>query len=175
MSSILVVYHTTDGHTGKICRHLQQAIEHDGHRVEVVCLNHDPQLELDAYDKLVIGASIRYGKHNPKVYDFIGNNSKILSEKPSAFFSVNMVARKPQKRTADTNPYVRKFLKQIPWQPDRVAVFAGKIDYPRYSFMDRNIIHFIMWLTKGPTDPATVKEFTDWEQVEAFAHVISAL
>jgi len=46
--------------------------------------------------------------------------------------------------------------------------FAGKLDYPKYSFWDRKIIQMIMWMTKGPTDPAAVVEFTNWEQVEAF-------
>ncbi len=26
-----------------------------------------------------------------------------------------------------------------------------------------------MWLTQGPTDPATVVDFTGWERVDAFA------
>jgi menaquinone-dependent protoporphyrinogen oxidase len=32
-----------------------------------------------------------------------------------------------------------------------------------------------MLLTKGPTDPGTVVEFTDWQQVEAFGRRIVAL
>ena len=31
-------------------------------------------------------------------------------------------------------------------------MFAGKLDYQRYRFMDRNIIRFIMLVTGGPTD-----------------------
>jgi len=38
--------------------------------------------------------------------------------------------------------------------------------------MDRNIIRFIMWLTKGPTDPNTKVEFTDWQKVDEFAQQI---
>ena len=37
------------------------------------------------------------------------------------------------------------------------------------------MIRLIMWITGGPTDPATVVEFTDWQQVEAFAQVVSEL
>lgn len=35
--------------------------------------------------------------------------------------------------------------------------------------MDRMVIRFIMWMTKGPTHPDAVVEFTDWARVEAFA------
>ena len=53
------------------------------------------------------------------------------------------------------------------------AVFAGKIDYPRYNYFDRTLIRLIMWMTKGPTHPQTVIEFTDWGQVEAFGQRIN--
>ena len=99
----------------------------------------------------------------------------MLESKPNAFFSVNVVARKADKCQPETNPYLKKFLKQIAWEPKQLAVFAGKIDYPKYSFWDRSIIRLIMWITKGPTDPNTVKEFTNWEQVEAFGRVISEM
>ena len=56
-----------------------------------------------------------------------------------------------------------------------MAVFAGKIDYPRYTFWDRAAIRFIMWMTKGPTDPATVVEFTDWDKVDEFASMVAEL
>jgi menaquinone-dependent protoporphyrinogen oxidase len=172
MADILIIYSTTDGHTLKICRHLQQVIETQGDRVRLASIDDAEQLDLDGPDKLVVGASIRYGKHNPEVYRFVESSRRLLDSKPNAFFSVNVVARKPEKRQPDTNPYLKKFLKQITWKPKKLAVFAGKIDYPRYSFMDRTIIRFIMWMTKGPTDPNTVIEFTDWGQVDAFAHEI---
>jgi menaquinone-dependent protoporphyrinogen oxidase len=100
-------------------------------------------------------------------------NRRIVESKPNAFFSVNIVARKPNKNTPQTNPYVRKLIRQISWRPRQLAVFAGMLDYPRYGFWDRQIIRFIMLLTRGPTDSSTVVEFTDWMQVEAFGHLIS--
>jgi menaquinone-dependent protoporphyrinogen oxidase len=175
MAEVLIVYSTTDGHTLKICRRLQQVVEAQDHQVRLVSIDDVEPRDLAGPDKLVVGASIRYGKHNPKVYRFIEDNARVLESKPNAFFSVNVVARKPEKRGPDTNPYVKKFLKQIAWKPGKVAVFAGKIDYPRYSLMDRSIIRLIMWLTKGPTDPSTVIEFTDWEQVDAFGRDISGM
>ena len=68
-----------------------------------------------------------------------------------------------------TNPYVIKFLKQIKWKPKNIAVFAGKIDYPKYKFIDKYAIKFIMWITNGPTDTSQAYDFTDWKKVETFA------
>ena len=55
-----------------------------------------------------------------------------------------------------------------------MAVFAGKIDYPRYGFIDKYMIRLIMWMTKGPTDVSGTFEFTDWSAVENFAERLSS-
>ncbi|MDH5511910.1 MAG: menaquinone-dependent protoporphyrinogen IX dehydrogenase [Gammaproteobacteria bacterium] len=175
MASILIVYSSVDGHTLKICQRLQQVIEQQAHRVKLVSVDENPDADLKSFDKIVIGASIRYGKHRQQVYDFIKRNEKVLDGKPNAFFSVNVVARKPEKNTPETNPYIKQFRQKTSWQPGELAVFAGKIDYQKYGFWDRNIIRLIMWMTKGPTDPGTVAEFTDWGAVEAFGRRVCVM
>ena len=92
-----------------------------------------------------------------------------MDKKETAFFTVNVVARKKEKNTPETNPYMKKFLELSGWKPDKLAVFAGKIDYPKYGFFDKQIIRLIMFITKGPTDTSQTYEFTDWEKVEEFS------
>lgn len=172
MANILIIYSTTDGHTLKICQRLQQVVEQQSHRVTLCAIQDWQGVDLSAFDKIVIGASIRYGKHSPLVVDFVSRNEKLLDSKSNAFFSVNVVARKPEKNRPNTNPYLLKFLRKISWKPKQLAVFAGKIDFPKYRFFDRLMIRFIMWMTKGPTHPDAVVEFTDWHQVEVFGQRI---
>lgn len=172
---ILLAYATTDGHTRRICERLKQVMESLGRQVTVTLLAEAGALDLRSFDRVVIGASIRYGHHQPLVAEFIVKHQSLLESRPSAFFSVNIVARKPNKNTPETNPYCRKFLKSIAWKPALTAVFAGKLDYPKYGFIDRQMIRFIMLITKGPTDPKAVVEFTDWAKVEAFGRAVCAL
>jgi menaquinone-dependent protoporphyrinogen oxidase len=175
MAKILIVYSTTDGQTKKICHRLRQVLEQQEHGVVVVSVQDEPDIDIAAFDKIVIGASIRYGKHSPLIIDFIARNRVLLEGKPNTFFSVNVVARKPEKSRPEHNPYLKMFLKQISWKPRELAVFAGKIDYPSYHFFDRLMIRLIMWMTNGPTDPKAVVEFTDWNQVESFGRLISEM
>ena len=175
MAEVLILYSTTDGHTVEICKRLSATIEQSGDSVELVNLKDGPTLDGREFDKLVIGASIRYGKHQPAVYDFIRKNQAVLEAHPNALFSVNVVARKPEKNTPETNPYLQKFLQQIEWQPQNLGVFAGKISYPDYGFVDKQMIRLIMWMTKGPTDLNTVVEFTDWDKVDEFGRMVAAL
>jgi len=175
MAKILLLYSTTDGHTIEICKRIQGVIEQSGAEVALRDLKDEPDLGPDTFNKIVIGASIRYGKHQPLVQAFIKRNQAVLEAHPNAFFSVNVVARKPEKNTPETNPYLQKFLKKIDWQPQHLAVFAGRIDYPSLGVFDRNMIRFILWMGKGPTDPTGTFEFTDWDKVEEFGQMIARL
>jgi menaquinone-dependent protoporphyrinogen oxidase len=175
MANVLIAYSTTDGHTLRICDRLRGILESQAHQVTLVPVAEAAGAGLEKYDTIVVGASIRYGKHRPEVVAFIEGHAQALNRKASAFFSVNVVARKPEKNQPDTNPYVRKLMRKVAWRPKAVAVFAGKIDYPRYGFVDRMVIRFIMLLTGGPTDPKAVVEFTDWRQVEAFGELLARM
>jgi menaquinone-dependent protoporphyrinogen oxidase len=174
MANILIAYSTTDGHTREICLRIQKVIGLS-HQVTLLPLVDCTAEDLQAFDTIVIGASIRYGKHHPNVITFVNQNASILDSKSNAFFSVNVVARKPEKNTPETNPYLQRFLQQIVWQPKHLAVFAGKLNYPSYRFFDRFMIRLIMWMTKGPTDTNNIYEFTDWNRVEDFGRQVGRM
>ncbi|MDP3877687.1 MAG: menaquinone-dependent protoporphyrinogen IX dehydrogenase [Methylobacter sp.] len=175
MSNVLIVYASKNGQTLKICQKLRSVIERHDHHVTLVPIEAADNVDLNRFDKIIIGASIHYGHHDPAIQAFIEHNQPVLDSKDNAFFSVNVVARKAEKRQPDTNPYLKKFLKRMSWTPKQLTVFAGKIDYPSYSLFDRTVIRFIMWMTKGPTDPTAIIEFTDWEQVTAFGELVSQI
>ena len=161
----LIIYSTTDGQTIAISNKIGEILGDS----KIISIKDAEAEDLNEFETVVIGASSRYGKHKPEVFRFIQENQKILDIKKNAFFSVNVVARKIEKNTPDTNPYMQKFLELSPWSPKKLAVFAGKIDYPKYKFIDKHMIRLIMWITKGPTDVKNTYEFTDWNQVDEFS------
>jgi menaquinone-dependent protoporphyrinogen oxidase len=175
MPRILLAYSTTDGHTLEICERIRDVLIQARTSVVLLEIKGSYTCDLTEFETIVIAASIRYGKHRPEVYRFIEMNREILDRIPSAFFSVNVVARKAGKNTAESNPYLRAFALKTNWIPKLVGVFAGKIDYQRYRYMDRQAIRFIMWLTHGPTNVNSCTDFTDWNSVDLFARKISTL
>ena len=168
MTGSLIIYSSTDGHTKTICQRIMSCIA-DGNSKNILSLKEAAKINLLEFDKIIIGASIRYGRHSSDLYRFIKFNKDILERKDTAFFSVNVVARKIEKSDPETNPYIKKFLKISNWKPRKIAVFAGKVDYPKYRFFDKYIIKLIMFITKGPTDTSQTYEFTNWSKVDAFA------
>ena len=168
MKSTLIIYSTTDGQTKNICSRIGEFLSGDTPS-KIIPLSEATKDDIKKYDQVIIGASIRYGKHKKELFEFIDINLNELTKKDNAFFSVNVVARKPEKNTPETNPYMQKFLLKTSWVPRKLAVFEGKIDYPKYNFIDKQMIRFIMWLTKGPTNIKNTYEFTDWNKVDSFA------
>ena len=168
MFDTLIIYSSTDGHTERICRRIISFINNKK-KTKIISLKEAIKINLSEFNEVIIGASIRYGKHSKELYKFIKLNKNILDQKETVFFSVNVVARKLEKNSPETNPYIKKFLKISGWKPKKIGVFAGKVDYPNYGLIDKYAIKFIMFLTKGPTDTSRSFEFTDWEKVDNFA------
>lgn len=168
----VIFYLTRDGQTRKIAE--KMASELDDCTLLNLRENADIFAEqLAAFDVIVIGASIRYGHFDPLLEQFIAKHSALLNQKKSAFFSVNLTARKANRNTPETNVYTRKLLARIAWQPTIVEVFAGALRYPRYRWFDRVMIRFIMKITGGETDTRREYEYTNWDQVSQFVNRLS--
>jgi menaquinone-dependent protoporphyrinogen oxidase len=164
---VCIIYSSTDGQTKKISEKLNVQLNTSGIQTELFSIENF-ECDISRYKVLIIGASIRYGKHHTKVIDFISKHNEELKKIQTAFFSVNLVARKQEKNAPETNPYMIKFLKSIKWKPDFAEVFAGKLDYKAYGFWDSLMIKLIMKLTNGPTRTEKPIEYTNWDKVHQF-------
>ena len=174
VSKILVLYSSVYGHTLKVSEFIKADAATRGDVVDVRPLAQGA-VDLVGYDAVAVGSSIRHGKHHAEVMEFVQARQALLDSKPSAFFSVSLIARKPTRQTPESNQYVREFLAKSPWKPRLVGIFGGVLDYQRYGLFDRYAIRLIMTLTRGPTDLHTNVEFTDWDKVREFGTALSAL
>lgn len=162
---VLIIYSTTNGHCLKVSDFIKQYLNAN---VDVISIK-ETIPNLNFYDGIIIGASIRYGKHNSLVKKYINSHYKEIQSKPNAFFSISLIARKEERRTIECNPYVKKFLSSIKWKPQKLSIIGGVLNYPEYSILDKYMIKFIMNITHGPTDLSSVIEYTNWNDVKKFA------
>jgi len=169
----LVAYASRDGHAAAIAARLAAGLGD--------AATHDLARDAEAVDRLpaaplaVLVAAVRYGKHLPAAERFLTAYKGLAAPPPLALVSVNLTARKPEKNTPATNPYLKKLAARHDLAPAHQAVFAGKLDYPRYRWFDRQMIRLIMALTGGPADGVSVVDYTDWAAVDAFAGELGAV
>ncbi|MEZ8101765.1 menaquinone-dependent protoporphyrinogen IX dehydrogenase [Vibrio bivalvicida] len=170
MAKALFLYSSREGQTKKIFNYIQKQMQ--GFDCELLDLHRIETVDFSRYERVLIGASIRYGHLNKKLYQFIDRNLVGLQQSKAAFFCVNLTARKEDqgKDTPEGSAYIRTFLKKSPWQPELIGVFAGALYYPRYGWFDRTMIKFIMSMTGGETDTSKEVEYTNWEKVALFAN-----
>lgn len=166
MKPILFLYSSCDGQTIKILQFIKDSMQN--YAVELKPLDAHEVIEVGKYHSVLIGASIRYGKFRPALYEFIANNQQLLNKLPSAFVGVCLTARKEGKDQPENNVYMRKFNQRITWQPSLQAVFAGALLYSKYNWWQTRIIQLIMKITGGSTDTSEDIELTDWKKVESF-------
>ena len=171
-SKLLILYSTVDGHTKNICEYAIEKLK-EKKEVSISSIEESDLYKIEDFNEIVIGASVRYGYHRKNVYEFINNNKKILETKKTAFFSLNLTARKAEKNTPETNPYIVKFLKKVNWEPTIKGVFAGRLDYPSLDCANKLAILFIMVITNGPKDISQVYELTDWGKVDELINSIA--
>ena len=109
MAKALFLYSTCEGQTKKIFQHIDGQL--DGYDCDFVDLHTIDDIDFEKYERVLVGASIRYGHLNKKLYQFIERNLKAIQTRKAAFFCVNLNARKEDqvKDTTEASAYINTF------------------------------------------------------------------
>ena len=170
-----IYYATRDGQSRRIAAHIGAYLALAGVRTSLSVAGSPPSAEeFEGYPLVVLIAAVRYGRHLAEANLFLAGYRALSRPPPLALASVNLTARKADKRTAEANPYLSKWLRREKISPVLATAFAGRLDYPLYRRCDRLAIRLIMLLTGGETDPTATVEYTSWRDVDAFAEAIAA-
>ena len=170
-------YATRDGQSRRIAERIAKRLADDG----IPAIAHDlagasrASSSLTGARLVVVVAAVRYGRPLPEAEQFLAGYGALREPPQLVLLSVNLTARKPGKDTVEGNAYLRKSIKRHRLAPVLALAIAGRLDYSRYGWLDRQLIRFIMKLTGGPTDPATCIDYTPWSVVDDIALRIAAL
>ncbi|HEX5911210.1 MAG TPA: flavodoxin domain-containing protein [Thermoleophilaceae bacterium] len=176
MPKLLVLYASTHGQTEKIATRIGDVLRGEG--ADVVTEKADGTVATDpsGFDAVVVGASVHAGHHQRDLRDWAKAHAPTLNGMPSAFFSVSLSAAEDADESRRENrKYVDDFAEQTGWTPTETSVIAGALQYLEYDFMTRLLMRLLMKRGHHPTDTSRDYEYTDWDQVEAFARRCSAI
>jgi menaquinone-dependent protoporphyrinogen oxidase len=170
-------YATRDGQARRIAERIAAGLAEHGLPVmpRDLAAAFPTPAELAGCQLVVVVAAVRYGRHLPVAGRFLGAYREWLASVSLVLVSVNLTARKPGKASAAGNRYLRKSIVRHRLTPALATAVAGRLDYPRYGWFDRQIIRLIMRLTGGPTDPRASVEFTSWAAVDDIAARVAHL
>lgn len=82
MATILLLYSSVYGQSRRICERIAARLGERGERATVAALT-DPALDPSAFDAIVVGASIKHGKHHPTVLEYLRRHRAVLNPGPA--------------------------------------------------------------------------------------------
>ena len=169
MPSFLVLYGTGEGQTAKVATRIVDVLAERGHDATAVDVDEvPPDLVVDDFDAVFVGASIHAGKHQRAVREWVQSNRQALAEKPTAFFQLSLSSA-DEEGEAQAAGYVEEFVDATDWHPDRIGLFGGALRYSEYGFLKRLMMKQIAKRALPDVDTSADTEFTDWSEVDAFA------
>jgi menaquinone-dependent protoporphyrinogen oxidase len=159
---ILVAYASRKGSTAGIAQAIGKELVSAGHTVDVIEMKTVTTVE--GYNAVIIGAPVYMGKVDKDISKFVAKNRDRLASIPVAAFAVGIAPVAPQ-----IEP-VEKVLDDLtkavsPIQPVAAAVFAGKLDPDKMSFIERQMTS-LMKIKTG--------DFRDWNAIAVWARDLSA-
>jgi menaquinone-dependent protoporphyrinogen oxidase len=175
MSRVLILYGTTDGHTKKIAAALAGVLSWEGSRVDAVDAKRvTPDDRPEGYDSVIVAASIHSGGYQRAVKRWVRRHAAALNRMPTAFVSVclGILEQRPEARQ-EVRAVMDRFLKRNGWQPDVRKTVAGALPYTKYGWLKKWVMRRIAAKAGGDTDTTRDFEYTDWDDVCAFARAFA--
>ncbi|RLM57012.1 protoporphyrinogen oxidase [Halobellus sp. Atlit-31R] len=170
MASVLVAYWSGEGQTEKVAAFVEDVLSERGHDCTVQRIDGEETPAVEAYDAVLVGSPVNSRRHPPAVAAFVEANADALAERPSGFFQLSLAATVPFAwAQGGDREYVDDFVDRTGWHPDRVGSFAGALKYSAYGPIERQLFRVAAAVTTGDTDTSQDYEYTDWNEVEAFA------
>ena len=171
MGAVLVVFGTGEGQTAKVASRLDEVLTERGRDVRTENVEELPaDLDLARFDAVLVGSSIHVGKPHAAIREFLTANREELNARPTGFFQLSLSsAVDDPTRRAEAAGYVDELLEETGWQPDRIGLFGGALRYSKYGFLKRLLLKQIAKDATGDTDTSQDYEYTDWQEVDAFA------
>jgi menaquinone-dependent protoporphyrinogen oxidase len=170
MARVLLLFSTADGQTERIAERLRECLLDLGHRVTLRRAAARGAFDaIAAHDAVLVGGSIRYGRHSRALERGIRKSLGSLEARPNAFFSVCLSAGGPGAKPENVATYLRDFAERTGWQARRTAAFAGALLYRKYNPLIRLLMRLIVGSAGGETDTSRDYEYTDWKAVERLA------
>lgn len=172
---VLIAFVSHDGQTARIAHRIGARLAAQALAVDVVDLRARACTPAGVR-AVMIGAPVRYGRHDKALRRWVGQYRAALNALPSAFFSVSLVAASARPEDRDTaQALIESFARETGWTPDLAQSIAGALRYRQYNLLLRLLMRRIARQSGGPTDTSVDHDLTDWATVDALADAFAAL
>lgn len=126
-----IVYSTTHGTTEKVATMISELAQSE---TELINLKKVKNVDLSAYDRVVIGGSIHAGKIQNNIQDFCKSHMQELTVKPLGLFMSCMDEEKSQLQ------FDTAFPEELRKHAVTAKVTGGEFNFDRMNFMEKFLV-----------------------------------
>lgn len=169
MTTVVIAYATTEGHTRTIVQRMAERVSARGFEVRLVDCADDPGPDaLAGADAAILAGSVHMARFQASLLRFINTNRARLDDPLTAFVAVSLAAQSDDEDgAAELGRYRRTLIDSTHWTPNRYHDAAGALKYAEYDFFKRWIMRRIARDKGMPTAPGEYV-FTDWAALDQF-------
>jgi len=160
--TVLIIYATIEGQTGKIARFVEAQVEKAGHETRVVdATDKMANVSFEGVDKVILAAPVHERRH-PKPFEVLVTAlHQNLVTRDTLLLSVSLNAAFPEGH-AEAQDYVDEMILRTGMRPDTTALVAGAVRNHRYDYYASQVLRHVVLRDREFDPSAESHDFTDW-------------
>jgi len=163
---ILIAYASRTGVTAEFAQTLAQAPAFAADRVQV--LKMQDVRDLDGFDAVILGSSVRFGQWLAEAQKFVESRQKDLTQRPTALFTVHDLNRGGDAASRlQREAYLAKVRPLL--QARCEGFFVGRTEAARLNFFERLLLRMIPQETGAPTSPQALQAWAQTARTALFS------
>jgi menaquinone-dependent protoporphyrinogen oxidase len=178
----LIVYGTRYGATASTSEEIAKILKSEGLDVKVVNAKEEKIKDISAYDLVIVGSGMQFGRWTGEAEDFLKKFQKELTQKKVALFISTMKTVTEREGKTEELEKTRKMeledkVTKYNLQPISLGFFGGVLDYNKMNIITIKTVGFLKpQLAKDgfKESPPGVYELRDWEEIRGWAKELAA-
>ena len=161
--TVLIVYSTIEGQTGKIAEFVADRVRATGQSARLLDADEIAEAEFRDIDKVILAAPVHERRHPRGFEAFLTAHSRDLATRPSLLLSVSLSAAFPE-GMEEALDYVTEMTLRTNLEPTSTVLVAGAVRGGAYDYYSQQVLkHVVLGNRDYDPDPNATHEFTDWD------------
>ncbi len=167
---ILIAYSSGLGSTEEVSQEIARVLA-EGAQFEVEVVSIDDVQDIDPYDSVIVGSSVRADRPLANVRDFFAVHRYELPKKKFAIFAVCLAANNEEGRAKVKREYLSQILDKYPnLNPIGVEAFGGKINFDQLNPVMQGLMRHVLAKTGLPTTGSI--DTRNWDFIRTWAKLL---
>ena len=165
--TVLILFATVEGQSGKIARFAEKEVRESGQ--EVVLVDADEltdRVPFEGADKVILAAPVHERRHPKNFEMLVAANRNELEVRKTLLLSISLNAAFPE-GYEEAKDYITELKMRTKFTPRMEAIVAGAVRTTSYDYFATRILQHVVLRGKNFDPSEGDHEFTDWDALSA--------